>query len=101
MRLIGGGAEAAMAVRLVILIVPLEPDDLTLALEREHVRRYTVKEPAIVADHHDTAGELQQSLFEGAECVDVEVVCRLIEQEHVAAVAQELREMDAIPLATR
>src|SRR5882724_6829037 len=35
-RLIGGGAEAALAVGLVVLIVPFEPDHLAVALEGEH-----------------------------------------------------------------
>ena len=35
--------------------------------------RHPVEEPAIVRDHYRTAGEVEQSLFEGAESVDVEV----------------------------
>ena len=51
MRLIGGRPEAAFPIGLVVLIVPLEPHDLAVALEREHVRGDAIEEPAVVADH--------------------------------------------------
>src|SRR5882757_1489570 len=101
MRLIGCGAEALLPVGLVVLVVALEPDDAAVALECEHVRRDAIEEPAVVADHDRAAGELQQRDFERAERVDVEVVRRLVEQEHVAATPKELREMQAVPLASR
>src|SRR6185503_9926467 len=40
-------------------VVALEPHHLTVALEREHVRGDTIEEPAIVADHHGAARELE------------------------------------------
>jgi len=64
MRLVSRGPEATMAVGFVILVIPLEPHDLALSLEREHVRGDAVEEPAIVADDDNTARELQQGLFE-------------------------------------
>src|SRR5438105_1608164 len=91
-RLIGGGAQAALAVGLVVLAV---------ALEGEHVRRDAVEEPAIVADDDDAAREREQAVLEGAQRVDVEIVRGLVEQQHVAAAAQDLREVDAVALAAR
>ena len=85
MRLIGRGAQAPLPVGLVVLVVALEPDHLAVALEREHVRRDAVEEPAIVADDDRAAGEVEQRLFERAQRVDVEVVGRLVEQQQVAA----------------
>ena len=78
----------------------LEPNDLAVALEREDVRRDSVEEPAIVADHDGTAGEVEQSLLERTQRVDVEVVGRLVEQEQVAAALEQLRQVDPVSLAT-
>ena len=101
MRLVGGGAKAPLAVGFVVLIVPLEPHHLAVALERQHVRRDPIQEPAIVADDHGTAGEVQQRLFERAQRIDVEIVGRLVEQQQVAAAPQQLGQMDAVALAAR
>src|SRR5690242_19663014 len=95
----GGGAEAALQVGLVVGVVALEPDDLAVALEGEHVRRDPVEEPAVVADDHGAAGEVEQRLLERAERVDVEVVGGLVEQEDVAAAAEQLGEVEAVALA--
>src|SRR3954447_14584532 len=100
-RLIGCGAEAPLPVGLVVLVVALEPHDLAVPLEREHVGRDAVEEPAIVADHHRAAGEVEQRLLERAQRVDVEVVGRLVEQQQVAALLQQLREVDAVAFAAR
>ena len=52
-----------------------------------------------MADDDGAAGEVEQRLLERAQGVDVEVVRRLVEQQHVAAAAQQLREVDAVALA--
>src|SRR5580765_2627142 len=62
--LIGGRAKASLPIGLVILVVPLEPHDLAVAFEGEHVRGDAVEEPAIVADDHGTAGEIEERLLE-------------------------------------
>jgi hypothetical protein len=54
-----------------------------------------------VRDHDGAAREVSERLLERAQRVDVEVVRRLVEQEHVAAAAQELRQVDAVALAAR
>ena len=79
----------------------LEPRRLAVAFEREDVRRDAVEEPAIVGDHDGAAGEVEQGVLERAQRVDVEVVRRLVEQQHVAAAAQQLREVHAVALAAR
>src|SRR5439155_25867454 len=90
-----------MAIRLVVREVALEPLDVAVALERQDVRRDAVEEPAIVADDDRAARELQQAVFERAQRVDVEVVRRLVEQQHVAGALDHLREVDAVALAAR
>ena len=44
-------------------------------------------------------GKFEQRLFQGAQRFDVEVVGRLVEQQHVGAALQELREVHAVALA--
>jgi hypothetical protein len=52
-----------------------------------------------VRDDHGAAGERQQRLLERAERVHVEVVGGLVQQQQVAAAAEQLREVHAVPLA--
>ena len=91
--------EAAPPVRLVVLVVALEPHHLGVALEGEDVRGDAIEEPAVVADHDGAAGELEERVLERAQRVDVEVVGRLVEQQQVRALAQQLGEVDAVALA--
>src|SRR5215831_322323 len=74
--LVGLGAEAALAVGLVLLVVALEPDHAAVALEGEDMGRDAVEEPAIVADDDGAASEVAQRLLQRAQRVDVEVVGR-------------------------
>src|SRR5215216_5729465 len=94
-------AEAAMPVRLVILVVALEPDDAAVAFEREDVRGDAIEEPAVVADHHGAPRVIEQRLFEGTQRIDVEIVRRLVEQQQIGSSLQQLGEVYAIPLAAR
>src|SRR5438067_4346055 len=100
-RLIGFGAEAASAIGFVILIVALEPFDLAVAFEGEHVGRDAIEEPAVVADDDGAARKVEERLLERAQRVHVEIVGRLVEQQQVAALLEQFGEMDAVALAAR
>src|SRR5512138_860075 len=63
-RLVGGRAEAAVAVFLVGLVVALEPHHLAVALEGEDVRGDAIEEPAVVRGDQHAAGELGDRLFQ-------------------------------------
>jgi hypothetical protein len=65
----------------------------------EDVGGDAVEEPAIVADDDGAAGEGEQRVLEVAQGVDVEVVGRLVEQQQVAALFDQLGEVDAVALA--
>src|SRR5258707_4474897 len=65
-RLVGVGAEATVAIGLVVLVVALEPDNGAVALEREHVRCDAIQEPAVVADDNGAACEIEQGILYGA-----------------------------------
>src|SRR5712672_3408170 len=64
MRLIGLGAQAPVPVSLVIGVIPLEPHDLAVALEGQHVGRDAVEKPAIVRDNDGEARVFKERLLE-------------------------------------
>src|SRR5579859_2171823 len=97
-------AEPVDLVLLVRLEVALEPEPfrrvLVVALPGEDVRGDPVEEHPVVRDHHGAAGEVEQRVLQGAERLDVEVVGRLVEQDHVAADLQRQRQVEPVALAT-
>jgi hypothetical protein len=54
-----------------------------------------------VADDHGAAGEILQRLFQRAQGIDIEIVGRLVEQQHVGAGFQHLGQMHAVALTAR
>ena len=50
-------------------------------------------------DHHHAAGEFEQRVFQRAQRLDVEVVGRFVEQQHVAACEQRLGQVQPAALA--
>src|SRR5579883_2783957 len=54
-------AEPAHLVGLIVLEVALEPLDVAVALEGEHVGRDAIEKPAIVADDDGAAGEVLEA----------------------------------------
>ena len=55
-----------------------------------------VEEPAVVADDDGAAGEGFKTFFQGAERVDVDVVGRFVEQQHVAFLFEGKGELQAV-----
>ena len=94
-------AQAAALVFLVGLEIAFEPFDVAVAFEGEDVRRQAIEEEAVVADDHRAAGEVLDRFLERAQRLDVEVVGRLVEQQHVAAGLEHLGHVDAVALAAR
>ena len=78
-------AQPLLLVLFVVLEVALEPLHMGLAFEGEDVGTDAVEEEAVVADDHGATREVDESVFERAECFDVEVVGRFVEEEDVAA----------------
>ena len=54
-----------------------------------------------MADDDHAAGERLEPCLQRAQRVDVQVVGRLVEQQHVAAGLEQLGEVDAVPLPSR
>src|SRR3546814_20013974 len=65
------------------------------------MRLDAVKEPAVMRDHERVARELKQRVFQRAQGLDVEVVGRFVEQQHVAALQQRLGQVQAAALSAR
>src|SRR6266700_7335193 len=93
--------QPAHLVLLVVLEVAFEPFDVAVVLEGQDVGGDAVEEPAVVADDDGAAGEILQRLFQRAQGVDVEIVGRLVEQQHVGAGFEHLGEMHTIAFAAR
>ena len=78
MGLVVSRAETFLSIRLVFGIVSFKPDDFAVALEGKDVGGNSVKKPAVVADYHDTTGEIFQGVFQCPHGVYVEIVCRFV-----------------------
>src|SRR3546814_20326590 len=61
-------------------------------------RSKTVEEEAVMADDHGAARIVFESVFQGTQRFDVKVIGRLVEQEDIAALLQELRHVNAVAL---
>jgi hypothetical protein len=90
-----GLAETLPLVVFILLVVPFEPDDARVAFEGQDVRTDTVQKPAIMGNHEYAACVVENRVLEGAKCVDVQVVRRLVEQHHVTARLEQLREVES------
>lgn len=86
---------------LVFLEVPFEPFDFAVAFEDEEVSAYPVEEVAVMADDHYAAGEFIESLLQYAHGVHVKVIGGFVEQQEIAAPAQELGKMYTVAFAAR
>src|SRR6516165_3552826 len=101
MRLIRLGADAAATAGFVIAVVALEPDNLAVALEGEDVGGDSVEKPAVVGNDDRAAGKVEQRLLQRAQCVDIEIVGRLVKEQHVGARLEHLGQVDAVALTAR
>ena len=54
-----------------------------------------------MADDHHTAREIQQRVFQCAEGIDIQIVGRFVEQQHVSPGFQHLRQMHSVTFAPR
>ena len=78
-------AQSTATVVLVLGVVSLEPGNLRVTLEREDVRGDAVQEPTVVRDHQHATGKVQDGVFKRAQSIDIQVVGRLVQKQHVSA----------------
>ena len=93
-------AETFFSIRLVFGIVSFKPDDFTVSLEGKDVGGNSIQEPAVMADYHDTTGEIFQGVFQCPHGVYVEIVRGLVQQKHIGAFFQHTGKMHPVPLST-
>jgi hypothetical protein len=84
-RLVGCGPQAGPFVSLILGVVSIKPDDIAVALEGDYVCRDPVEKPPVVTYHYGAPSEILESVFQRAHGVNVEVICRLVEQNHIGA----------------
>ena len=101
MGLVGERAEPLTALSFIGLIIPLTPHRLAFALECENVRGYPIEEPSIVRYHDGAAAKVEQGFFQRSKGIHVQVVGRLVEEQEVPSSAEQLGQVNAIPLAAR
>ncbi len=101
MRLVGCRAEAGPSVSLILGVVSVEPDDIAVALEGDYVCRDPVEKPPVVTYHYGTPREILESVFQRTHGVNVEVICRLVEQNYIGALFQNSCQVNPITLASR
>ena len=75
--------------------------DAAAAIELEDPAGDVVEEVAVVGDDQDRAGIVAQMAFEPVDRLGVEMVGRLVEQQQVGLVEQQLAQRDAAALAAR
>ena len=81
--LVGGNAETFAALLFVGLVIPFAPMDVGVSFKGENMGSDSVEEPAIMADHHDTADEVQDRLFQRTQGINIKIVRRFVEQQQV------------------
>src|SRR3546814_2274542 len=91
-------AQTAALVFFIGIKIALEPFHMTIAFKGEDVGGKTVEEEAVMADDHGAARIVFESVFQGTQRFDVKVIGRLVEQEDIAALLQELRHVNASAL---
>ena len=100
-RLDAVGPKPAHFVRLISLKIPLEPFDMGVAFKGQDVGAEAVQKEPVVADDHRAAGEVFDGAFEGLQGFDVQIVGGFVQQQHVAAGAEQFGQMDAVAFASR
>ena len=93
-------AQTLLLVLLVLRISTLEEINLGITLERKDMCGDTVQEPAVVGNHHSTAGEILETLLQGTYSVDIHVIGRLVEQKDIALILERERQMQPVSLTT-
>ena len=79
MRRLGRRPESCFSINFVVGIVPLKPNNFTITLERENMRRDSIEKPPIVRDDHCTPREIKKRILKSTKRIDIEIIRGLIE----------------------
>ena len=94
-------AETLALVLFVFGIGTLEEENLGIPFESQIVGADAVEEPTVVRYDDGTAGEVFETLFKGTQGIDVDVVGRLVEQQHIPFFFERQGQMQAVALSAR
>lgn len=86
---------------LVFAVRTFVEDHFRIAFEGEDVRGDTIEEPAVVGDHDGAAGEILQTLLQRTQRIDVDVVGRLVQKQHITFLLECEGQVQAVALAAR
>ena len=96
----GAGAFRAGPDAVQVLVhAAAEEGELAVAEQRHHVLGHALQEVPVVTDHHQRAGPAIEQVLELGQRLDVQVVGRLVEQQHVGLVHEQPEHLDPAPLA--
>ena len=78
-----------------------EVDNFTITLKGKDVGTDTVEEPTVVADDNRTTGQCLKTFLQGTECIHVDIIGRLIEEEDITFLLQCHSQLKTVALTTR
>ena len=73
---------------------------ISVAFKDDVARRYIVQKLAVVRNEQHGAVEIAEQFFEQIERLQIEVVCRFVEHEHVCRFEKNFREQKPVALAS-
>jgi hypothetical protein len=94
-----GERRAALA-QIVAIAADIFMDD-AIAFQGDDAGDEAIEEIAVVTDQQQSALIIGQHLFEEIECLYIEIVGRLIEDQQIRCLRQHLRQQEPIALASR
>ena len=95
------GAQTAFPVFFIISVIALKPLNMAIAFKGQNMRCNAVEKPSVMAYHHRAAGKVFQPFFQRAQCLNIQIIGRFIEQQEVGTAFQHFRQMHAIAFTTR
>jgi hypothetical protein len=78
-----------------VVVVVARPTRDAATVDFDDARRERAQEAAIVGDEHDAAGKIEQQFLEPVDRLDVEMVGRLVEQQHIRIEHERTRKQHA------
>ena len=83
----------------VLLVIAFKERPLRVTFSSEDVGTNAIEEPAVMADNNGTARELKQCIFQCAQGFNVQIIRWFIEQQHITACNQGMRQVQSTALA--
>src|SRR5690606_30943295 len=92
--------QTLLTVGFVLGVVTFKESHFRVAFVGQNVGGNTVEEPAVVRHHHHGARESIDGFFQRPQGFYVEVVGRFVQQQHVSALLQGVRQLQTATLTT-